>query len=66
MNQLEVFRRRMVNAIITNDNLSAAIISTQLIEAGYSLDDFKKYVATFEKEFELAQQRKNDEQEKNS
>ena len=61
--ELETFRRRMVNAIVANDNLSARIISTQLIEAGYSLQDFKKYVTMFEREFELAQELRNRELE---
>lgn len=60
---LETFRRRMVNAIIANDSLSASIISTQLIDAGYNLQDFKKYVNMFEKEFELAQDKFNKEME---
>lgn len=61
--ELERFRRRMVNAIISNDPLSASIISTQLIQAGYTIKDFKEYVATFEMEFELAQELKNREME---
>lgn len=60
---LELFRRRMVGAVIANDSLSASIVSTQLIEAGYSLEDFKKYVIMWEKEFELAMELKNREYE---